>query len=125
MLTLTQPRERSIRSLSAHGFHRVVYYEWGEPASPRVVICVHGLTRSGRDFDVLAQALSHTHRVLAVDMPGRGQSEWLAHKLDYAFPTYLTTLTALIAASGAETKNSARGFSRAVTCWVAWAAPWS
>jgi pimeloyl-ACP methyl ester carboxylesterase len=103
MLTLATPRERAIRSLSPHGFHRVVYYEWGAPANPRVAICVHGLTRSGRDFDVLAEALSATHRVLAVDMPGRGRSEWLAHKLDYAFPTYLTTLTALMAASGAET----------------------
>ena len=58
--------------------------------------------RNGRDFDVLAEALAPTHRVLAVDMPGRGESEWLADPSDYGFPTYLTTLTALIARSGAE-----------------------
>ena len=42
------------------------------PTNPRVVICVHGLGRNGRDFDVLGEALAPTHRVLAVDMPGRG-----------------------------------------------------
>jgi len=101
MLTTAQPRRRTLASLSAHGFHRVVWHEWGEPDNPRVVVCVHGLTRTGRDFDVLAEALAPTHRVLAVDMPGRGESEWLADPADYAFPTYLTTLTALIAAAGA------------------------
>jgi pimeloyl-ACP methyl ester carboxylesterase len=101
-LTATQPRQRHLASLSPHGFHRVVYYEWGDPANPRVVLCVHGVGRNGRDYDVLAEALAPTHRVLAVDMPGRGQSEWLADPNDYVFPTYLTVLTALIARSGAE-----------------------
>jgi pimeloyl-ACP methyl ester carboxylesterase len=101
-LTANLPRSRSLKSLSPHGFHRVVWHEWGDPSNPRVVVCVHGLTRTGRDFDVLGEALARTHRVLAVDMPGRGASEWLADKHDYAFPTYLTTLTVLIAASGAE-----------------------
>jgi len=101
MLTSTLPRRRTLKGLSPHGFHDVVWHEWGEPANPQVVLCVHGLTRTGRDFDVLGEALARTHRVLAVDMPGRGESEWLADKHDYAFPTYLATLTALIAASGA------------------------
>jgi len=101
-LTATLPRERHLRSLSAHGFHRVVYYEWGERDNPDVVVCVHGIGRNGRDFDVLAEALASTHRVLAPDMPGRGKSEWLRNPLDYIAPTYLTTLTALICASGAE-----------------------
>jgi pimeloyl-ACP methyl ester carboxylesterase len=91
-----------LHGLSPHGFHRVVYYEWGEPSNPRVAICVHGVGRNGRDFDALAQELSRTHRVLAVDMPGRGESDWLADPNDYVFPTYLTTLTALIARSGAD-----------------------
>ena len=102
-LTKTQPRERSLRSLSARGFHRVVWYEWGDPRAEDVVICVHGVGRNGRDFDVLGEALASTHRVLAVDMPGRGRSDWLTDPQLYAFPTYLTTLTALIAASGADT----------------------
>lgn len=103
MLTRTLPRVRELRSLSPHGFHRVVYYEWGDPGNDRVAICVHGLSRNGRDFDVLAEALAPTHRVLAVDMPGRGHSEWLRDPADYVFPTYLTTLTAVLARSGAAT----------------------
>lgn len=101
-LTSTAPRTRALRSLSPHGFHRVLYYEWGRADNPRVVICVHGVGRNGRDFDVLGETLASTHRVLAPDMPGRGASDWLADPNDYVFPTYLTTLTALIAASGAD-----------------------
>ena len=102
-LTVAEPRRHHFRSLSAHGFHSVVYYEWGAVDNSRVVVCVHGVGRNGRDFDVLAEAIAPTHRVLAVDMPGRGESDWLADPNDYVFATYLTTLTALIARSGAET----------------------
>jgi pimeloyl-ACP methyl ester carboxylesterase len=101
-LTSTEPRTRSLRSLSPHGFHRVVWYEWGAADAPHVVVCVHGVARNGRDFDVLGEALAPTHRVLAVDMPGRGRSDWLADASDYGFATYLATLTALVAASGAD-----------------------
>jgi len=102
MLTRTSPRIGHFRSLSPHGFHRVVYYEWGARENDNVVICVHGIGRNGRDFDVLGEALAPTHRVLAIDMPGRGASEWLRDPLDYVMPVYLGTLTALIAASGAD-----------------------
>lgn len=94
---MLQPRERHFKSLSPHGFHRVVYRDWGHPACPRVVVCVHGLTRNGRDFDALALALSDRFRLLCPDMPGRGDSEWLPDANDYVFPTYLTVLTALLA----------------------------
>ena len=102
-LTRTEPRVRALRSLSPHGFHRVVWYEWGAADARDVIVCVHGVGRNGRDFDVVGEALGSTHRVLAVDMPGRGRSDWLADPNDYVFTTYLTALTALIAASGAET----------------------
>jgi pimeloyl-ACP methyl ester carboxylesterase len=101
-LTAHEPRRRQFSSLSPHGFHRVVYYEWGDAGNPHVVVCVHGVGRNGRDFDVVAEALAATHRVLAIDMPGRGESDWLADPNDYVFPTYLTTLVALIARSGVE-----------------------
>ena len=52
-LTATLPRQHHLASLSPHGFHRVVYYEWGDPLNPRVVVCVHGVGRNGRDYDVL------------------------------------------------------------------------
>lgn len=95
-------RENHFKSLSPRGFHRVVYDEWGEPGNANVVICVHGVGRNARDFDDLAAALAPTHRVLSVDMPGRGRSDWLADPNDYVFPSYLTALTALVARSGAE-----------------------
>ena len=94
---MLQPRQHFVRSLSPHGFHRVAYREWGHPASSRTLVCVHGLTRNGRDFDVLATALADRFRVLCPDMPGRGDSEWLRDPNDYVFPTYLTALTAVLA----------------------------
>ena len=94
---MLQPRQRTFHSLSAHGFHRVAYREWGHPACPRVVVCVHGLTRNGRDFDALASALADRFRLLCPDVPGRGDSEWLADPRDYVFPTYLAALTAMLA----------------------------
>jgi len=100
---MAESRECHFKSLSPHGFHRVVYDEWGDPGNARVVICVHGVGRNARDFADLAVALIATHRVVAVDMPGRGRSDWLADPNDYVFPTYLAVLNALIARTGAET----------------------
>ena len=57
-LTASAPRRSEFRSLSPHGFHRVVYYEWGDADNARVVVCVHGVGRNGRDFDVLGEALA-------------------------------------------------------------------
>jgi pimeloyl-ACP methyl ester carboxylesterase len=99
---MLQPREHSFQNLSPHGFHRVAYREWGHPASSRVVVCVHGLTRNGRDFDALASALSDRFRILCPDMPGRGDSEWLRDPNDYGFPTYLSVTVALLAHARAE-----------------------
>ena len=79
------------------GFHRLSYTEWGNPDSAHIVICVHGLTRNARDFDVLAQALEPRCRVICPDVVGRGQSEWLERKQDYGYPQYLADMTALIA----------------------------
>ena len=54
----TQPRLNHVQCLDAVGLHRMAYWEWGDPHNPDVVICVHGLSRQGRDFDGLAKALS-------------------------------------------------------------------
>jgi pimeloyl-ACP methyl ester carboxylesterase len=88
--------------LGPHGFHRVHYTEWGDPANDRVLVCVHGLTRTGRDFDFLAAALAADYRVICPDVVGRGQSEWLTHKADYGYPLYMSDMTALLARSGVE-----------------------
>ncbi|MEO6929418.1 MAG: alpha/beta hydrolase [Casimicrobiaceae bacterium] len=102
MQTADPPRQRELLALSAHGFHRVAYREWGDAANRDVVVCVHGLARNARDFDFLALRLAPRFRVLAVDMPGRGDSEWLVDPADYTFPTYLATLSALIARADAQ-----------------------
>jgi pimeloyl-ACP methyl ester carboxylesterase len=90
-------RQKYLPALGLHGFHRLAYTEWGDPENPKVLLCVHGLTRNGRDFDDLARALAADWRVICPDMPGRGESEWLAVKSDYAIPTYLADCAALIA----------------------------
>ncbi|HOT83328.1 MAG TPA: alpha/beta hydrolase [Candidatus Defluviicoccus seviourii] len=101
--TTTMPMvEKSFLGLSTHGFHRVAYFEWGDPANGRVVVCVHGLTRRGRDFDILAQALEDSYRVVCVDLPGRGISDWLPIATDYQPSTYVQNMTALIARLGVE-----------------------
>ena len=64
--------ERSIKCLGPHGFHRLVYSEWPGPKGAPVLLCVHGLTRNGRDFDTVAEGLSAHYRVVCPDMPGRG-----------------------------------------------------
>ncbi len=101
--TVEPMRRKSFRALWLHGFHRVDYSEWGEPDNPRVLFCVHGLTRNSRDFDALADALCRDYRVICPDVAGRGTSEWLVHKTDYGYPLYLSDMAALIARSGAET----------------------
>jgi pimeloyl-ACP methyl ester carboxylesterase len=90
-------RENTLDILTPHGFSRLNYYEWGDPANRNIVICVHGLTRNGRDFGALAAALAPDFRVLSPDMPGRGKSDWLRDPNDYVFPVYLGALTALVA----------------------------
>jgi pimeloyl-ACP methyl ester carboxylesterase len=91
-------RQRHVQVLGPQGFRKLAYTEWGE-AGPdrRTLVCVHGLTRVGRDFDVLAQALSERYRVICPDVAGRGRSDWLADGNLYDFPLYLSDLTVLLA----------------------------
>lgn len=80
--------------------HRMAYWEWnqtGQPDHPAVVLCVHGLSRQGRDFDVLARRLSRHARVLCPDVAGRGHSDWLADPMAYQVPVYAADMLALLA----------------------------
>jgi pimeloyl-ACP methyl ester carboxylesterase len=83
--------------LNSRGFHRMHYTAWGDPGAERIVICVHGLSRSGRDFDALAQALLPAFHVVCPDVVGRGESDWLEAKEDYGYPQYCADMTNLIA----------------------------
>ncbi len=96
-------RQHYVHCLSPAGFHRMAYVEWGDPANPRVVVCVHGLTRTGRDFDFLAQALAADYRVVCPDVAGRGLSDRFPDPALYAVPQYAQDMAALIARLDVET----------------------
>lgn len=84
----------------ASGSHRMAFWRWGPPDAPHVVLCVHGLSRQGRDFDVLAQALiARSPEPLCVvcpDVAGRGHSDWLKDPQAYQVPTYAADMVALV-----------------------------
>ena len=98
-----------VLGLSSKGFHRIHYTDWGSPDAERIVICVHGLTRNCRDFDALSQALAPDFRVICPDVIGRGKSDWLQAKEDYAYPQYCADMAAVIArVTGKSTGLAAR-----------------
>lgn len=97
------PREGRIRWLSPVGFHFLAWTEWG-PADGAPVVCVHGLTRTGRDFDALAAALAERgRRVFCPDMPGRGASDRLPDPSLYRNDVYAGACAHLLAALGEAT----------------------
>jgi pimeloyl-ACP methyl ester carboxylesterase len=96
-------RTGSIRGLTRRSFHRISYTDWGSLTAERTLLCVHGLTRNGRDFDHLASTLSGKgRRVICPDLPGRGQSDRLRDSSDYVLPQYCSDMTALMAAVGSD-----------------------
>lgn len=90
-------RLHTVQWLSPQGLQRLAYREWGDPDNPHVLLCVHGLTRCSADFNALAQSLAQHVRVVAPDMPGRGNSDWLPEPSLYAVPTYVSACVSLIA----------------------------
>ena len=99
---MTEPRLRHVQCLSARGLHRMAYWEWGDSSNRRVVVCAHGLSRQGRDFDALAADLSSRCRVVCPDVVGRGQSDRLADPMGYAIPTYVADMVTLLARLDAD-----------------------
>jgi pimeloyl-ACP methyl ester carboxylesterase len=97
-----EPRLRHVHCLDARGLHRMAYWEWGDPRNAKVVVCVHGLSRQGRDFDTLARDLCGEFRVVCPDVVGRGRSDWLADPMGYAVPTYVADMVTLVARLDAE-----------------------
>jgi pimeloyl-ACP methyl ester carboxylesterase len=98
-----QPRRRSVQCASPAGLHRIAYREWGDPRNRDVLVCVHGLTRSGRDFDELARALCGQWRVVCPDVAGRGDSDRLADPKLYTWAQYVADMVTLIARLDVET----------------------
>jgi pimeloyl-ACP methyl ester carboxylesterase len=99
------PRRRSVQCASTRGLHRLAYLEWGDPRNRDVLVCVHGLTRSSRDFDDLARSLCGTFRVVCPDIAGRGDSDRLSDPGLYAVPQYVSDMVTLIARLDVEAVN--------------------
>lgn len=103
---MSDPKLNYVPCPDAAGGHRMAYWQWGDPSSPHLVVCVHGLSRQGRDFDVLAQALvaraGGAIRIVCPDVAGRGQSDWLKDPALYQVPQYAADMLALLARLHAE-----------------------
>ncbi len=98
---MSEPTLNYVLCPDADGGHRMAYWQWGHPQAVHVVVCVHGLSRQGRDFDVLAQALcargADQIRVVCPDVAGRGSSDWLKDPVGYQIPAYAADMLALLA----------------------------
>ncbi|WP_116090232.1 alpha/beta fold hydrolase [Sphingomonas crusticola] len=80
---------------SADGL-RLHYRDYPGDAARAPILCIPGLTRNARDFEGVAARLAGTRRVIAVDLRGRGESEYAADPLTYVPQVYLQDLLALI-----------------------------
>ena len=95
-----QPQLEFVDCPHPEGHHRMAYWRWGNAQAQRVLVCAHGLTRQGRDFDRLAQALvaqsTEALQVICPDVAGRGQSEWLNNPALYQIPQYAADMLAML-----------------------------
>jgi pimeloyl-ACP methyl ester carboxylesterase len=80
----------------------MAFWQWGDAEARQLVVCVHGLSRQGRDFDVLARTLveqsSIPLRVVCPDIAGRGRSDWLGDAMHYQLGTYVADMLTMLAA---------------------------
>ena len=87
--TMNEPSLHHVFCPDERGGHRMAYWQWGQSDSPHVVLCVHGLTRQGRDFDMLARGLCEQSggsiRVICPDVAG------------YQVPAYAADMVVLLA----------------------------
>ena len=100
--TSGEPRLAHVQCLDPRGLHRMAYWEWGDPANDRVLVCAHGVSRQGRDFDVLARAMRGEFRVVCPDVVGRGESDRLADPVGYALQQYVADMVTLLARLNAK-----------------------
>lgn len=98
---MADPKLNYVPCADANGGHRMAYWQWGAADAAHTIVCAHGLSRQGRDFDVLAQALlarsTQPLRVVCPDVAGRGQSDWLKDPQGYQLPNYAADMLALLA----------------------------
>ncbi len=105
--TMQNPSLHFVECSYQHQPHRMAYWQWGNPKAEHAVVCVHGLTRQGRDFDVLAQALVNEAGgnicIISPDVVGRGNSDWLNNSQGYQIPTYVADMFTLLQALNPKT----------------------
>lgn len=103
---MPDPTLNYVQCPDGQGAHRMAYWAWGAADAPRTVVCVHGLSRQGRDFDVLAQALVTASpgplRVLCPDVVGRGHSDFLRDPMGYQIPTYAADMLVMLKQLGLQ-----------------------
>jgi pimeloyl-ACP methyl ester carboxylesterase len=97
---MAQPSLHFVDCPTERGSHRLAWWQWGDANAAHVVVCVHGLSRQGRDFDTLARALCERSegrlRVICPDIPGRGESDWLKDPKDYQVANYAADMLVLL-----------------------------
>jgi pimeloyl-ACP methyl ester carboxylesterase len=86
--------------LSADGL-RLFYRDYRTVSAATPVLCIPGLTRNARDFDVIAAHLARKRRVLVTDLRGRGRSAYDPDWRHYVVPVEVGDMLRLLEAAGA------------------------
>jgi pimeloyl-ACP methyl ester carboxylesterase len=94
--------QKQVQCITPGGLHRMSYTEWGDPENRNLLLCAHGLSRCGRDFDALARAMAGDYRVVCPDVAGRGLSGWLKNPMQYQVQTYVADMVTLLARLDAD-----------------------
>ena len=94
---MLEAKIKSVQCLSMAGLHQMAYKEWGDADNPKVLVCVHGVTRVADDFDSMARALAADYRVVCPDVVGRGRSGRLRNPQLYRVPQYVSDMVTLLA----------------------------
>jgi cobalt-zinc-cadmium efflux system protein len=89
-----------VQCIDGDSSHRMAYHAWGNPKNPKVLLCVHGLTRRGSDFKTLAEAMCEDYYVVCPDIVGRGDSDRLSNPMQYAVPQYVADIAQLVKTLG-------------------------
>lgn len=89
-------QSRFFKGISPEGFHNISYSEWGTPNKNPSILCVHGNSRNKSDFTFFAEALETEFHSVALDLVGRGKSDWLKRENNYSYHQYILDLNALI-----------------------------
>ena len=91
-----------LRSINPDGYHKIHYRQFGDPENKNILVCIHGLTRNAHDFDHIARSLSDIYRVVCLDLPGRGKSDWFTNKDLYRYYQYRSDIHTLITHLGVD-----------------------